>query len=454
MATEKSNGDVTFLEGFVKEHPDSILFARLAEAYLAGNRVDEAISLCEDGLKKHPYYATGHFVLGKGYMAKQLYEQAEKEFKRVLLFDPKFLAAHKMYGDLMKEIGWENTCEMSYKKILEIDPLDEFARKMASEQILAGEQPDDEDAATLIQPPELPLESPAEMAPAPDLDVSPESSLDIDLGGAFDLEPEPELTHSPPAEPEPSADPLGNDNLDLDAVSPIAVTEEEEYLLFEEPEAKTEEVIKAAMPDDRGKSGAPSEVDEFSYILDDIFKDEVDEAGPEKAAGSPHVVDSELEVPASEPQVDDLLAEFQAPNDAAFGLDPEPDTQESDPPLQREDVADEPPPFASQAEQPTPDFEPEPAQPAKPVKSEAEPEMPQLVPPEPELPRATTSARKRQKQDKIVTPTLGEIYAAQGQYSKAIDVFETLIKKHPDNEFYIQKIATLKQKLTESQDES
>jgi len=127
---EQNGYGLSFLETYLSENPESMLFARLADYYLESQRVDEAIRVCEDGIKKHPYYATGHFVLGKSYLANKMYEQAEKEFKRVLLFDPKFLAAHKMYGDLMKEIGWENTCEMSYKKILQIDPLDEVARSV------------------------------------------------------------------------------------------------------------------------------------------------------------------------------------------------------------------------------------------------------------------------------------------------------------------------------------
>ncbi len=50
---------------------------------------------------------------------------------------------------------------------------------------------------------------------------------------------------------------------------------------------------------------------------------------------------------------------------------------------------------------------------------------------------------------RFVTPTLGEIYAAQGQYTKAISVFETLIKNDPTNESYRQKLAFLKQKAAE-----
>jgi len=49
---------------------------------------------------------------------------------------------------------------------------------------------------------------------------------------------------------------------------------------------------------------------------------------------------------------------------------------------------------------------------------------------------------------KIVCPTLGEIYSAQGQFKKAIQVYETLIEKYPeDTEKYTQKINELKKKL-------
>lgn len=58
----------------------------------------------------------------------------------------------------------------------------------------------------------------------------------------------------------------------------------------------------------------------------------------------------------------------------------------------------------------------------------------------------------RQK-GKFFTPTLGEIYTAQGQYAKAIAVFETLIKNNPENKQYKQKLEYLKKKLDEQQNQ-
>ena len=68
--------------------------------------------------------------------------------------------------------------------------------------------------------------------------------------------------------------------------------------------------------------------------------------------------------------------------------------------------------------------------------------------------KAAESHEKKQdskSKGKFFTPTLGEIYAAQGQYAKAISVFETLIKNEPDNDWYKSKLEYLKKKLDEQQ---
>ncbi|HNT65815.1 MAG TPA: tetratricopeptide repeat protein [bacterium] len=59
------------------------------------------------------------------------------------------------------------------------------------------------------------------------------------------------------------------------------------------------------------------------------------------------------------------------------------------------------------------------------------------------------SESKDRTKEKFVTPTLGEIYAAQGQYEKAIDVFEMLSKRHPENEWYQTKLQHLRKRLQE-----
>ncbi|SRR5712692_3362101 len=50
------------LEARVHDHPQSPLFARLAEEYLRSRRVHDAFRLCEEGLRLFPEYTTAHLV--------------------------------------------------------------------------------------------------------------------------------------------------------------------------------------------------------------------------------------------------------------------------------------------------------------------------------------------------------------------------------------------------------
>lgn len=89
--------------------------------------------------------------------------------------------------------------------------------------------------------------------------------------------------------------------------------------------------------------------------------------------------------------------------------------------------------------------EEEPFQQAGPEEQET-PRRP-LQPPAPEEePMAPEEPVDEKPKEKFVTPTLGEIYAAQGQYAKAINVFEMLLKKNPENEWYRTKLEYLRKR--------
>ena len=386
--------DAEFLEEFFEKNPESVIFARLADTYLKMDKLDIATELCEDGIKKHPYYATGHFILGKCYLAKKKYELAEKEFKRVLLFDPKFLAAHKYYGDLMKEIGWENTSETSYKKILQIDPLDEVARSLSGEYILDGTETETEEH---------------------------ESGTE-DQEDSFESQ-------------------LAETKVGVDLMEPIPISPEEEDMLFQredEVQADTEHKISAIegqvtqLDDDKAE--------EFSYILDDIFKDEVVEEDKEESPMSLDDESSEEEaIVEFEDDPESYLAQLRIEEEETPKPEIEPDLDLDEfkgsrfTPDSQSGIGDSLRQFDSSDFQEPSFKKPEPAEKAP-------------------APRPNRSRKARG--DKIVTPTLGEIYATQGQYTKAIDVFETLLKKHPENDFYLKKINHLKKKLAEAKDAS
>ena len=79
-------------------------------------------------------------------------------------------------------------------------------------------------------------------------------------------------------------------------------------------------------------------------------------------------------------------------------------------------------------------------------------EIPIIPPVENNIEEEPVSKVNDKSKNKFVTPTLGEIYAAQGQYAKAINVFEILVDKHPENEWYISKLEDLREKLSKQKE--
>ncbi len=74
---------------------DSILFAHRASQLLQSEQNEEALILCEKGVKRFPFYAEGHFMLARCYQAMNEPDMAIEEFERTLSFNPGHLKALK-----------------------------------------------------------------------------------------------------------------------------------------------------------------------------------------------------------------------------------------------------------------------------------------------------------------------------------------------------------------------
>ncbi len=435
--------EIKNLEGKLEKNSNSILFARLADTYLQMDRVDDAIELCEKGLKKHPYYVTGHYVLGKCYLRKKLFDQAEKELKRVLLFDPKYIAAHRDYGELMAQIGWNNTCEMSYEEILRIDPLNEKAKarleELREQLVLTKEEKPSEEES------EMELEEVEEQILTK---VSPPLEEELEEPPKEEFE-EPEST-TPPIVKElfkETENVLEDDkaNLDLledifrDDVPPDLSLNEEFDTNFENETISLEE--ESDITDQKYYFGSEYETEEkdkpekreFEGLDDDdIFAlmagdNEIIKPESTTPIDKPRTEIPKKEKPRSEPRVEKSPAQIHKEDEPKF----EPPQAKTFPEYQQEEEQK----FVSPVTKPP---------------SEVHKEQHIQVAGAQDMMDDETSQRKKEK---IVTPTLGEIYAAQHQYAKAIGVYEILRRKDPDNELYKQKIEYLQKKLEESQSE-
>ncbi len=431
------------LQVSLQQNPDSLTFARVADALMNTGRLDEAIRICEEGIRRHPYYVTGHMVLGKCYMQKKYYDQAEKEFKRVLLYDPKYLAAHRYYGDLMREIGWDNTCEMSYRKILHIDPLDQNVQNLVEE--FARKAETNKPAA----PASLPASAPRETA-APPRPSKPQAAREAPVIAAEKIpRPVPAAPPAPPAArmPQPEAP---NGDLEIPMVkrpAPAAA------------EPKTPSLTK-------------SDEARFSSILDDIFQDEMmDDNASGVAAFQRGKSDPAALPPAAEPKHEEAAPEEDSswkPTAKSEKLGAEVKSTNSPVPKTEPTKTDLPIPLPSTPSRRRPvalDIDLDELAAAEervwaPAPMERRPTE-SLAPLSQKSSASAKTAdsetlslaglRDASGRDKIVTPTLGEIYAAQGQYAKAIGVFELLSKKDPANRSYREKIDYLKKRLQETQ---
>ena len=123
------NDDIDTLLGRLDAHPGSLVFARLASAYLKADKVNQAIEVCEQGLSHHSDYVSGHMVMASCYFKVGLLEQAEKEYHRVLELDSEHEAAYYHLGEIYIEQKRIDLALDSYQHILRLDPLNETARK-------------------------------------------------------------------------------------------------------------------------------------------------------------------------------------------------------------------------------------------------------------------------------------------------------------------------------------
>lgn len=365
-----NKNNIQHLEERLQNNPKSLLFARLADHYLKMERIDEAIDICLEGIKHNPDYVAGNFVLCKAFILKKDYERAEAELKRVLSYDRQYLAAHKLLGDLMVKMGWENTAAIHYKEILRIDPMEEKIRR--------------------------------------ELDSITERGLELTEEKIVE-EPKTEEAHPVIPEDEKESDDEKDLMAKLKEIFPEEKSDTTEDLLEEpSPTLDNESTEKSFIwPEETSQASLNQKLDE--EIEEEIFSD-FSEEEPEKE-------------------------EKKFPEDI-----PEKNIETETPLVFEKESLDE---FDKSETSPVESLD------------EPEEESTEKVPSDEEPKEKNTNDRplekpRGKKSSKIVSPTLGEIYTAQGEYTKAIRVFETLLEKNPEEKRFQQKIEELKKKLEDS----
>ena len=138
MADEKGKGkspeeEINQYLDILAMDPTSRVFARLAEAYRKSGRIDEAISVCRDGLRSHPGYTAGQVVLARALFEGGKSAEARTEIARVVAAAPDNLTAQKLLAQIDVRLNDHSAAAKAYRMVQLLDPSDEEAKKYLAE---------------------------------------------------------------------------------------------------------------------------------------------------------------------------------------------------------------------------------------------------------------------------------------------------------------------------------
>jgi tetratricopeptide (TPR) repeat protein len=133
-----------------KQDPASRVFAQLAESCRRAGKLEEAVEVCRDGLKRHPQYASAHVPVGRTLLGLKKRDEARKALEQALALSPANLVANRVLGDLYREQGKFGLALERYRMVQELNPLDRDIEALAAqcEVRLTGAEETAQEAAT------------------------------------------------------------------------------------------------------------------------------------------------------------------------------------------------------------------------------------------------------------------------------------------------------------------
>jgi len=433
------------IKSIFEKNPGSLTFAHLAAKLIEEGDYQKAIEICQSGLEKHSRYAFGYFVLGNAYYQIKNYTDAKRELEKALAYDPNNPKAWEILsaineilnlGEDAKESNIQaylidffkteaspnflptaDTPAFEWKsETTELEGLGAGVSELSTDEMdqekmgdMLGEvvNPDQEGydfekaLNEVFQGKEIESLSTPSVEDIPsdsltELETPTEGSDQDRVISAQEFTSEIESFFSSYEDKEklPEAG-LEQSSATEEAVPPPL----EEFELPEETASETEEKsveIGEQLPEVGNKLA--DELLDFKSFISDIIKDQDEVVS--KDSVTPEVPQPQISVKAEE-----FLKEedFNLPEPAA-------EPPAATPKLAEADKIDAPPPQEKKT--------------------------------------AAQKATSKVTKPPILSPTLGEIYIAQGRFEEAIEVFRQLLQKDPQNARFRRKIDDLQKILT------
>lgn len=186
-----------------RRQPESLVFARLADAYRKTGEPGRALEILEEGIARHPDYLSAHIVRARTYRDLAREDEARGAFERVLELDAQNLVAIRGLADLARRRGDRERERHWVRRLVQADPFNEEpAARLAELDASVESGPGDggaEGTDTPVEPAEEPAlpapsaapEAPSAMPEAPG--ATPEAGSAVEAPSAADAErPAPE----------------------------------------------------------------------------------------------------------------------------------------------------------------------------------------------------------------------------------------------------------------------
>jgi len=382
-------------DNMVNQPGKEILFAHFASNLLKSGELDQAIKICENGLKKFPTYAQAHYILARCYIRKKLNDEARAELERVLRYDPNHKKAIRDLAGLYFTNGFQDLYKEYLMQLFTLDPMNE---NVIEESKKLGEYKLWSPVRNELVPPDSTMES--------------ESGITDEKENVF-VEPEKEKIE------ETKTDSVFPDKIDLSQFDNV----EDDFTTILHGKLEYSGKIPQSLPEID-----PHLADGKKNIIEQSEKNDTVESTPDIGQSLPVPGDPSVSENSTPQQI-------SGTEGGRVNLESVLDTELSEVNDSQASAADAP----EDIQKPTGDVNEEV------VKNPEE---------EDDLMNSNEFPDDEDKfeQPKIISQTLGEILVSQRKYTEAKAVFEALKEKQPDNKTldlkieYLERIIGLEKK--------
>jgi tetratricopeptide (TPR) repeat protein len=154
---ESAEEEIHRFEEQFKRQPESLVFARLADAYRKAGDPHRALEVLEEGIRRHADYLSAHIVRARTYLDLGRVEDAQSAFERVLEIDAQNLVAIQGLAEIARAAD-DGVAELAWlERLVLADPHDpipavrlEELRQLVVHEDKAEAGPDSEKGGDLV----------------------------------------------------------------------------------------------------------------------------------------------------------------------------------------------------------------------------------------------------------------------------------------------------------------